>query len=845
MCSQPSAQLRDSENHFAGVLRRIARLARPPYVKYSLLAAKQFRLSFPREVRISQTPAIRSYSELRVSFFTFHCVLFSTFIAKRLRSVSEAYELLRPLIHSPRNFAEGTPTGLQYLLILSPSPPHGLDLRRLSAVSIAVTGTRSVSSQSNLAIELLTTRFTNVLKRIHFRIPNEQLTDLIEPVLGFLDYGCEAIQNDLSAAVWFTETVRNLIPVEQPSPDEPEDIVEDSFLRYQTPSSSPTPDLRDRTILSPLSSIPSSREDLDNPMADQFNPPVRPPMPARGHATAPTFDPEQPRTLRRFFQDLETLFERSGVEADRQKKEWVVRYLPINVAELCKSLPEYYADDKSYEDFRQAIIALYPGASDERKYSVADVENLVAKHAKSSIANISELSAYYREFFAMTSYLIRQGRLSPAEQSRLFVRGIAPPLWEQVSRHLQLKLPDHYPDDPYTLEQVYDAAKFVLHGTLSSASSSSQSANASTGGLVKTEEIAPILRYLVQAIAEQPGNRGYGGNGFAGPRYQPDAPPPPPPRFPNAPYPQQDARPANNNNKFCHYCGNINCRLRTCPFVEEDTRAGRCRRDVDGRVILPNGSYVPRSLPNFDGVTMRDRVFEWNRRNANAMAPPDQQNAPVAGQTGNQASQLFFAVAPETPPAVANFHLTTDERISRLERELFALRAGRQRFDGVEVPQRRRSFSRNGPPTYGERDLPPHMSAQAPRREERREVSGGDRPATKSRETSRERRVTSPTDGQGTEERRASSRTTATAIETSRSIEGGQPDSAQRPPTPRPAPEQPESAVYPEHPFAKARDATYAPPKARNFGAPPAKAKESDRDPAYRTQAPVHDPKVD
>ncbi|CDO78000.1 hypothetical protein BN946_scf184723.g7 [Trametes cinnabarina] len=136
------------------------------------------------------------------------------------------------------------------------------------------------------------------------------------------------------------------------------------------------------------------------------------------------------------------------------------------------------------------------------------------------------------------------------------------------------------------------------------------------------------------------------------------------------------------------------------------------------------------------------------------------------------------------------------------------------------------------------------MSVQAPPCEECREVNSGDRPAAKSRETSRERRATSPTDRQGTEERRALSRATATTIETSRPVEGGQPDSVQRPPTPRPAPEQSESAVYPEHPFAKARDATYAPPKARNFGAPPAKTKESDRDPAYRTQAPIHDPKV-
>ncbi|CDO78131.1 hypothetical protein BN946_scf184860.g3 [Trametes cinnabarina] len=397
----------------------------------------------------------------------------------------------------------------------------------------------------------------------------------------------------------------------------------------------------------------------------------------------------------------------------------------------------------------------------------------------------------------MTSYLIRQGRLSPAEQSRLFIRGIAPLLWEQISRRLQLKLPDHYPDDLYTLEQV------ILCGEVRS-----------PWYAVERVEFFAISEH-VERRSEQPGNRGYGGNGFAGPRYQPNAPPPPPPRFPNAPYPQQDARPANNNNNFCHYCGNINCRLRTCPFVEEDTRAGRCRRDMDGRVILPNGSYVPRSLPNFDGVTMRDRVFEWNRRNANAMAPPDQQNAPAAGQPGNQAAQLFFAVAPKMPPAVVNFHLTTDERISQLD-----------------------------PPTNGEHDLPPHMSAQAPRREELREVSGGDRPATKSRETSREHRATLPTDRQGTEERRASSRATATAVETSRPAEGGQLDGAQRPPTPRPAPEQPESAAYPEHPFAKARDATYAPPKARNFGAPPAKTKESDRDLAYRTQAPVHNPKV-
>ena len=31
----------------------------------------------------------------------------------------------------------------------------------------------------------------------------------------------------------------------------------------------------------------------------------------------------------------------------------------------------------------------------------------------------------------------------------------------------QLKLPDHFLDNPYTLEEIHDAMCFVLHGTVS------------------------------------------------------------------------------------------------------------------------------------------------------------------------------------------------------------------------------------------------------------------------------------------------------------------------------------------------------------------------------------------
>ncbi|KAJ7708096.1 hypothetical protein B0H17DRAFT_1191593 [Mycena rosella] len=51
------------------------------------------------------------------------------------------------------------------------------------------------------------------------------------------------------------------------------------------------------------------------------------------------------------------------------------------------------------------------------------------------------------------------------------------------------------------------------------------------------------------------------------------------------------------------------------------------------------------------------------------------------------------------------------------------------------------------------------------------------------------------------------------------------------------------SQLAPEHPYAKARDAAYAEPKGRNYGAP-APAPVKKHDPAYLTATPVFDNKI-
>ena len=95
------------------------------------------------------------------------------------------------------------------------------------------------------------------------------------------------------------------------------------------------------------------------------------------------------------------------------------------------------------------------------------MDKLVGETLRVGILSLVDLGKYHREFMVITMFLIAKNRILPAEQSRAFVRGFPLELWNRVAHRLQLKLPYHFPDDPYTLEEIHDATCFVLHGTAS------------------------------------------------------------------------------------------------------------------------------------------------------------------------------------------------------------------------------------------------------------------------------------------------------------------------------------------------------------------------------------------
>jgi hypothetical protein len=98
------------------------------------------------------------------------------------------------------------------------------------------------------------------------------------------------------------------------------------------------------------------------------------PMPSRGDRSALKFDPKQPRELRRYFDDLDFAFGHTAVTTDDAKKQHA--YVDVDTSEMWETLEEYTDATKMYDEFKEAIYTLYPGSEEERKWSVADMDQL-------------------------------------------------------------------------------------------------------------------------------------------------------------------------------------------------------------------------------------------------------------------------------------------------------------------------------------------------------------------------------------------------------------------------------------------------------------------------------------
>src|SRR5208282_2084121 len=222
-----------------------------------------------------------------------------------------------------------------------------------------------------------------------------------------------------------------------------------------------------------------------------------------------------------------------------------------------------------------------------------------------------------------------------------------PQFLESVMNRLTLKKPDHYHNIPYPIEDVYEAARFLLQGSSGTASMPAISSpppvtSQPNSEYIKTETFTTMMAEFTKTMSEAfSASRS---RGFTRTQQEPNQP------------------------VECNYCGGPHF-IQECGNVEEDIKGGKCRRNQEGKVVLPTGAYVSRTVP---GKWMRDRINEWHRQHPNQLA--------AATLIHTIDARLVFP-PPSTPsnqligPINSTYQLNTNDRIAVLEAELFSLRA--------------------------------------------------------------------------------------------------------------------------------------------------------------------------
>jgi len=476
------------------------------------------------------------------------------------------------------------------------------------------------------------------------------------------------------------------------------------------------------------------------------------PMPMRNQRTAPTFDTSKPRELPRFFEDLEQLLDRADITDDTEMKKHAVRYVDFDTEQIWKTFPEFKTANKTYDEFKKAVMVHYPDASGDFVYSLRDMDVIIGERQRLGITTSKDLSDYHLQFMAITTWLIEKKQLGTLEQQRAYVRAFQNPLLTAIQNRLQLKNPDHHPNIPYEVSEVYEAARFILQGAPSMGYTSSAAPIPATttpkDNILKIENLAPFMAEFTKTIVEAL----KGSNA---------------PSRPNRSY---------EENLECIMCGGKHT-IPNCGIVEEYIKAGKCRRNQEGKVVLPTGAYVTRNTP---GRYMADRIDEWHRRNPNQLAAATLIH--TIDRRVVQESQLIPSIPRFTS---STYTLSNNERIATLEAELFNLRKTKDN---------------------------PIASVRTRAQKAREEVEAED-----------EREV-------------AAARKEIPRIEEVED-EDAAPKQTSKPPIVTVPAVQP---IVPEHPYRNARDAAYSPPVNRNVAAKPNQNFKRP-EPVYKTLPPIHD----
>ncbi|KAJ8582519.1 hypothetical protein M405DRAFT_750128 [Rhizopogon salebrosus TDB-379] len=486
-------------------------------------------------------------------------------------------------------------------------------------------------------------------------------------------------------------------------------------------------------------------------------------MPMCNERSAPRFDPKKPRELVRYFEDLEDQFQQCGVIDLANQKWWALRYVSVEIADLWESFTDWMAATTQWDLVKDVVKKRYPVSQTTRRHTHHKLLTLVHDRARKDFSSVTEWSDFLNQYITISQYLIAQNRLSELEQRRHLLESLTPQFHREVSAHMRNVNPTRDPEELEEVPKVDEAGCYCLRSPVRVKFEENPASPTATH--VKQEPVDPIAELVSQLVQKELVQRarnwgpplarpGEGERRIPGKNYSPQS-------------------------ETCHYCGHQGHMVRQCAVVDEDINLGRCACNQEGRLVLPNGSFLPRTIP---GATMRDRFNEWHKRN-----PGTQSQDTPSG------SSMMFSEGTHPLP-IPSFSLSHADRVASIAKELAGLQD--EEDLGPQVAQLVAALNTRGRRYETKENTPPIPAA--PRT---RAAPAVDAPV----------RHPQP----------------APVSRTLPHLSGEN----QRAPSNAPV----SSTAEPlEHPYSNAKDATYAPPAGRNVG-PPAK-----REPLYCTQPPIY-----
>lgn len=343
-------------------------------------------------------------------------------------------------------------------------------------------------------------------------------------------------------------------------------------------------------------------------------------LPLRCEKNAPYFSGNNPKEIKRFLEDVAALVELcEGKGApDRRKIEKAKYYSSQEVEELLEVLTE----DK-WSDFESVVVKLYNGSA--KQFTRGTLVRLVNQQVMNGMPDKAAMLKYYREFMTQAGHI---PLLGSAETCTMFTKGLPTVIRENLKARLKRKHIDHYPEDPYTLddmleglEWLYDEEAVVLGWRGMEGGNRGEEKPGEEKGKVEGERVGVVedrrsgeeggerlewvrvkaeYAALSEALAGLIDKLAMTGKTPAGHKTSPVSPAAipgeeamllssaiqPRPKI-GAQFPQSSLR--------CRFCDRSNHSVRNCPVVEEYTAAGKCDRNSRGQVTLPNGRCLPKS----------------------------------------------------------------------------------------------------------------------------------------------------------------------------------------------------------------------------------------------------------